>query len=570
MIGVFTGQWQLARRTSAGLLLVPVLSIWPSAAQAQLRVVTYNTTGAPRTGMDIVLKSIGEEQRNGIAKPIDILLLQEQDNSPSNVPSSDTQAFVTLLNTEYAGQGVSYDFGDIVGQGDTTQTIVFRTETVQLISENAFGPVGSSSSQQPRATLQYQIRPVGYDSTADFYAFNSHYKAGTASDDPNNPIRRNVEASSIRSRSNSLLGQGAHVIYAGDFNLYTAGEAAFQTLLSAGNGQAFDPLNLIAFDSDSGTKLDGEWSSNPAVAVAHTQSPCFSGCVGSTSGMDDRFDFQLLTGEFLDDEGLSLIGGSYHAFGNNGTTYNTNINAASNTTTFPGVTSYTKSQILNALWGVTDHLPVVADYQVPAIMQAIAGMVPATLDVGQVFNLDVTVSNMAPVLAAIGADELDYSLTTSGAVSGSFLNQMDAALGTGNTHLVALDTSTPGMKSGTITVSSASQQVQNGLINIPVSFQVLPLALASDYNGNGAVDAADYALWRDTLGLSVANGSSADGSGNGLVDEADYTVWQTHFGETSGSGTAVGLPTSAVPEPSAWAMLLIGVCLAGRRLGTLK
>jgi hypothetical protein len=285
--------------------------------------------------------------------------------------------------------------------------------------------------------------------------------------------------------------------------------------------------------------------------------------------MDDRFDFQLVTGEFLDGEGLSYIAGSYHGFGNNGSTYNDAINDGGNTYVFSGVTSHTKSQILNALRTVTDHIPLVADYQLPAVMQAVAGMVPATLTVGQPFNLEVTVSNAASVLVAIGADELDYAITTSGDLAGTFLNQIDAALGAGNTHLVALDTSTPGMKSGTIMINSASQQVQNGVINIPVSFEVLAAVLTGDYNGNGEVDAADYVLWRDTLGQSVANGSGADGSGNGLIDQDDYTLWRAHFGQTPGVGATAGPAGRLVPEPGTGLMLVVGVCLARLTGGTL-
>ena len=73
-------------------------------AHAQLRIVTYNTATAdpeggittPRAGMDIVLQSIGEELRNGIAKPIDVLLLQEQYTMDIT-----TEAFVVLLNGIY-------------------------------------------------------------------------------------------------------------------------------------------------------------------------------------------------------------------------------------------------------------------------------------------------------------------------------------------------------------------------------------------------------------------------------------------------------------------------------------
>src|SRR5688572_13783583 len=91
-----------------------IVAVGLSTASAQLRIVTYNTTGAPRTDMDVVLRSMGEETVNGIARPIDVLLLGEQENSPLNQPSDDTAAFANLLNTMYAGQmhggqNVTYD-----------------------------------------------------------------------------------------------------------------------------------------------------------------------------------------------------------------------------------------------------------------------------------------------------------------------------------------------------------------------------------------------------------------------------------------------------------------------------
>ena len=85
---------------------------------------------------------------------------------------------------------------------------------------------------------------------------------------------------------------------------------------------------------------------------------------------------------------------------------------------------------------------------------------------------------------AVGADELDYSLTTSGSVSGTFLNQVDLALGGSNLHSVAFDTSTIGLKTGVITITSTSQGVEGSLLTIPVSFTVvLPLFQAESENG---------------------------------------------------------------------------------------
>lgn len=87
--------------------------------------------------------------------------------------------------------------------------------------------------------------------------------------------------------------------------------------------------------------------------------------------------------------------------------------------------------------------------------------------------------------------------------------------------------------------------------------------LVGDYNGNGVVDAADYTIWRDTLGDTVASGTGADGNGNGVIDTGDYDTWKTNFGNTSGAGAG----SSSVPEPATATLLtlLAGLGLARRR-----
>ena len=63
-----------------------------------------------------------------------------------------------------------------------------------------------------------------------------------------------------------------------------------------------------------------------------------------------------------------------------------------------------------------------------------------------------------------------------------------------------------------------------------VEAQPIPPAVFGDYNLDNSVDAADYVLWRNTLGTNVPQFSGADGSGNGVVDQDDYVVWRAHFG----------------------------------------
>jgi hypothetical protein len=94
--------------------------------------------------------------------------------------------------------------------------------------------------------------------------------------------------------------------------------------------------------------------------------------------------------------------------------------------------------------------------------------------------------------------------------------------------------------------------------------QVLTLpivvAIEGDYNTDGVVDAADYAVWRDTRGQSGI-GLAADGNSNGQIDNADYNLWASHFGESAGAA-----PT-AIPEPVSLLLKTIAVsCFAlGRR-----
>ncbi|TWT36589.1 Laminin G domain protein [Posidoniimonas corsicana] len=65
-----------------------------------------------------------------------------------------------------------------------------------------------------------------------------------------------------------------------------------------------------------------------------------------------------------------------------------------------------------------------------------------------------------------------------------------------------------------------------------------------DYNRDGQVDAADYTVWRDTVGVAVATpGAGADGDYNGVVDDADYAVWRSHFGIVTPEGQDV------MPDP---------------------
>jgi uncharacterized protein YkwD len=84
--------------------------------------------------------------------------------------------------------------------------------------------------------------------------------------------------------------------------------------------------------------------------------------------------------------------------------------------------------------------------------------------------------------------------------------------------------------------------------NVKVDYLIQAAMLLGDYNQNGAVDMADYVVWRKKFGSGTAlPNDDTPGVGND-----DYTRWRSRFGNTlSGSGVSV-----AIPEPGAIAMLM--------------
>lgn len=91
------------------------------------------------------------------------------------------------------------------------------------------------------------------------------------------------------------------------------------------------------------------------------------------------------------------------------------------------------------------------------------------------------------------------------------------------------------------------------------------VGLPGDYNLDGFVDAADYTIWRDNLGLSDAalNGNGT-GDGSGLVVAGDYGLWVSSYGNTSSSTSS---SSTTVPEPTSLSLLagLSATALLSRR-----
>jgi hypothetical protein len=518
-----------------------------SSARAQLRVVNYNITasdGNLRAGVGTILAGIGAESVNGIAKPIDIMTVSE-----TQAQATTTQAVANILNSLYGAN--TYAVGTLNGasSGSGTQGIIYRTAAVQLIAEKAVGTV--STSGPARQELRYQLRPVGYGPSADFYMYASHYKANNTGTDE---ARRGVEATQVRADADAL-GQGARIIYAGDFNTYSSSDTALVNLGSAGNGQAFDPISR-----------PGSWHGSATFAAIFTQAPMASapsGLVGG--GIDDRFDLQYVTDEMRSGDGVAFIPGSYHTFAVNGSIpVGGSITDTSNTA-LPGVAN--RTSIFSALGSTSDHLPVVVAYQIPAKMAVSVAAVPAQVIVGADVPVNVTVTNVAPVQYSIGADALNYSVSGSGNLSGSGSGSL-LALTPGNNHGLALSTGTPGISSGTVSALSTNVGVASGNFSQSVSTTVLSHAHPSfDADVDTAsltLDFGIHALDFDspTRNFVLANRPDASGftaaldldSINGSGSTAALTTNAATFANLAAGGSnsfSAAMTTSAVGSFSA-------------------
>ena len=304
-----------------GIFLACLASVGVGQA-ADIRIVAYNTLNRPNDGVEdswftTVFGAIAEESVNGIAKRPDIVAVSETDTGSS-------ARLVDVLNNLYGVSSYQVITSSYDGAGDRTG-VVYDSSTLTLQGWSDLTEIGT------HPIVRAQFRPVTQASPdSEFYVYAVHLKSGASASDK---ASRAVEAGNLRGNADAL-GEGKHIIYAGDFNMLGSSEGAWTNMVAAGNGQAFDAA-----------ESPGEWRDNEDFKSLHSQD--------SRGPMDDRFDLQFVSGECLDGQGFEYLLGSYHVFGNNGThTLNGSISTGSGAS----------PTVLAALEDASDHLPIVADY----------------------------------------------------------------------------------------------------------------------------------------------------------------------------------------------------------------
>lgn len=499
----------------AGAMLVAGLA---GSAAAQLRVVTYNIAqlNGNQTKLQAVLAALNDDDIPGFAMAPHVIVFQEVENADI--------AFLEAYLNASAPPGVTYARGTYTNNGEDccagAQAMFYRSDMLtEQVNQHK-----DIFTQAGRYADRWRLRVLGYTGDdAKFYVYSAHLKAGTTSSDE---ADRDAGAQAIRADADSLP-EGTHILYMGDFNLKSNTEAAYQTFIAAGPGKARDALGT------------GSWA-GPLYAIEHTQSPRLNGGGLTGGGMDDRFDFQLTTAEFRDGEGYSYITGTYRSFGNDGLHYNLAIDDGDN---FYYPNDLTRSNTLASnLRGASDHIPVIAEYQLPAWMDA---NMPA--DFGRViqntaYTIPLHVWNAAPVVVQEGADELDYTSVISGAISGTCAGT-HLALDPPDTCDLTVDTSALGVMTGTVDLSTASQGAANAAITLNTTGHIVAPSRPS-FNSASDVTATTVAMvvTPDTgvVNLDVLVHNRAFDADTATLDIDAVSGLSAPFAFASGLQTGVG------------------------------
>lgn len=191
----------------------------------------------------------------------------------------------------------------------------------------------------------YKSTSLANGDTAFISCIQAHLKAGDATSDPQNPVDRDTMTTRLMRYLNNV-NKADNYMMMGDFNVYTSSENCFQKLVNHPNLNIrfYDPINKL-----------GNWNNNSSFAQYHTQSTHTSSGCAASGGMDDRFDFILLSNMLLNGIGnYKYISNSYKALGNDGQHYNNAINASPQNNSVP-------ANVLNAIYNNSDHLPIILD-----------------------------------------------------------------------------------------------------------------------------------------------------------------------------------------------------------------
>jgi len=274
----------------------------------------------------------------------DIFVVQEMDGGNS------VSAFRLLQNAINQNGRTNYTLANStgIGQQSIVNMLYYNTDKFTLESQTFYDKELNNTNfarMIDHYTLRYNDSNLAiHQDTTRIHVLTAHLKAGSA---PINEQERGRATESVMASLDSLNATGNY-IFAGDFNLYSSSEPAYQDLLNYVDPtlRFYDPINV-----------PGPWHNSSARAFLHTQSTHTSGGCFAGGGMDDRFDFILASDEIMNNtDKIKYIPNTYKAVGQDGNRYNQTIISPTNTSV-PSIVS-------QALYDMSDHLPVLMDLEI--------------------------------------------------------------------------------------------------------------------------------------------------------------------------------------------------------------
>ncbi len=224
-----------------------------------------------------------------------------------------------------------------LSNGYTINQVYYNSKLFTLIGDDAI-----ETYVRDIDIYRFSYNVANGSSNADLNCVVAHLKAGNS---PEDASQRANETNALMNYLNNNNASGNYTM-SGDFNVYTPSEVAFTNLILHANEDIrfYDPINKI-----------GEWHNNSNYSNEHTQSTHTSGECPSGGGMDDRFDFILISDEIRDGTGdTEYLTDSYWAVGQDGLHFNKSLTASPQNTSVP-------AEVLLALYNMSDHLPVILD-----------------------------------------------------------------------------------------------------------------------------------------------------------------------------------------------------------------
>lgn len=487
------------------------VALHASTAFGQLRVANWNVTNYSG-GRTAAFQTSFYETFSGRTFAPDVLLGEEF------LSAAGVTEFKNLLNTAPGSPG-DWEAAPFVNGPDTDDAFFYRTSKVTYLGMTVVA-TGGLSPNHPRNIQRYDIRPVGYGAASTTIAcYPSHMKSGTASDDQ---ARRLLEAQRIRDNAETLPAAW-NFILGGDFNIQTSSQVAYVELVGsqANNaGRLFDPINS-----------PGSWNNSSAFRFIHTQDPAGAG------GMDDRHDQLLLSAALVDGMGMDYSGNpalpystttwdepnhSYRCWGNDGTTFDSTLAIAGNQMVGPVI-----AQALFDSANNQGHLPVFLDMRVPprvAVSEVVLDFGQVTVGNAAALSIDVLNSGDTALWTAAGVADASYTLAASAAFAAPGASFNDAAGGAVNSHVVTMDTSTAGVKNGTLTITSNDPETPTVIVTL-VGEVISDVATPGDFDDDGDIDLFDYVQFVDCMsGPGAAPSPTEPVTPQGCLDVFDFDV----------------------------------------------